>query len=179
MIMGGARCRRPGKWVTMALRRAHGRADDGTTPAEPTRRVVASTSDRVVTTEVDGEDAPTPATSARRLLSRRRSAGPADEGRPSTTRALGRALVAVTAGIVGTLGALAPAMAGHESGDPDTVIFWVGLALGSVGATVAGIAAVIVLSRAAAPRLATIGGLVALVLAGIAALSTVALILSA
>ena len=90
---------------------------------------------------------------------------------------LGRALLALTAAVVGLVGALLPAMTGQQVGDPDTAVFWIGAALGTIGSVGAGILAARELGRATWPA-ASATAIAALVLAGLAGLLTLALVFS-
>lgn len=48
--------------------------------------------------------------------------------------AIGLSVIGSILGACGVFGALLPAMAGQRVGDPDTAIFWIGAAMGAVGA---------------------------------------------
>lgn len=85
---------------------------------------------------------------------------------------------AIAAGVAGIIGALLPAFAGQRVGDPDTAVFWIGLALGTTGSAGAIGVGVTALSRPAASTTAKTLSITAVVLGGIALLLTAALFLS-
>jgi hypothetical protein len=88
-------------------------------------------------------------------------------------------MLAVTSGAVGLVGALLPAMAGQQVGDPDTAVFWIGVALGATGAVAASALAIRELGRDQRRLAATAAAIAALVIGGLAGLMTLALLFSA
>lgn len=75
------------------------------------------------------------------------------ERRPE--RAWVPAIVALGVGCLAVVGAMLPAVAGQRVGDPDTAVFWIGLASGTTFGAAAIALGVVSLARSTAARLNT------------------------